>query len=118
MMKHVRLLVFTALLAGCIVGCSPEEPRQTEQPARQVQQVSSQETSQDLEDFKKAFPDAKVTKVYPVEQPAAQAHMVSLNTSSKKYHEPGCRFYDCRNCVTVTIDEADRQGGVPCKRCH
>jgi micrococcal nuclease len=45
------------------------------------------------------------------------ADLVSLNTRSGKYHEPGCRYYGCANCREVSRAEAQAQG-VPCKVCH
>ena len=49
---------------------------------------------------------------------AGDSRSVSLNTSSKKFHEPGCRYYDCAHCVTVPINEAQAQQGTPCRHCH
>lgn len=48
----------------------------------------------------------------------AGASMVSINSKCRKYHEPSCRYYDCGNCVTVPLAEAQAMGGVPCKVCH
>lgn len=42
------------------------------------------------------------------------------NTQSRKFHRPGCRYYDCGNCTAVfkSRDEAVRAGYVPCKVCN
>jgi PHP family Zn ribbon phosphoesterase len=42
---------------------------------------------------------------------------VSYNTNTGKYHVSGCRYWGCKNCVTITKDEAIRRGGVACKVC-
>jgi len=62
--------------------------------------------------------DADAKKAKPQPGAAVAAGTVSMNTSSKKFHEQGCRYFDCKNCVRVTRAEAERQGGVPCKKCH
>jgi hypothetical protein len=43
---------------------------------------------------------------------------VSYNTETGKYHVSGCRYWGCKNCVTVSLEEARRRGGVPCKVCN
>lgn len=42
------------------------------------------------------------------------------NIRSKKFHQPGCRVYDCKNCIaTFTTREAAMSAGyVPCKLCN
>lgn len=59
--------------------------------------------------------ELKEAKAKP--KPEKGAQMVSINSKTGKYHEPGCRYYGCKNCVTVTISEAQARG-VPCKVCH
>jgi hypothetical protein len=41
------------------------------------------------------------------------------NVSSKVFHKPGCRHYDCKNCTAVfsTRDDAINAGYRPCKVC-
>ena len=42
------------------------------------------------------------------------------NVSSHKFHRPGCRVYDCNNCIALfgSRDEAISAGYVPCKLCN
>ena len=42
---------------------------------------------------------------------------VSYNTNTGKYHVSGCRYWGCKNCITITKDEAIRRRGVACKVC-
>lgn len=51
-------------------------------------------------------------------KPETKAQMVSINNKSRKYHIPSCRYFDCGNCVTVPLAEAQAMGGVPCKVCQ
>ena len=41
------------------------------------------------------------------------------NVKSKVFHRPGCRYYDCKNCVVSfkSRDQALRAGYRPCKIC-
>lgn len=48
---------------------------------------------------------------------AGASGLVSLNQRSGKYHEPGCPYYGCRNCVDVPRSQA-QSSGVPCRVCH
>lgn len=50
---------------------------------------------------------------------AATDLIVTFNTQSKKYHCPTCSAarHCTRNCVNITRSEAQRRGGVACKRC-
>lgn len=50
--------------------------------------------------------------------PGAATGRVSLNTRSKKYHQPGCRAYDCSHCEETTEAAARARGAEPCKLCH
>lgn len=42
------------------------------------------------------------------------------NTSSHKFHQPGCRYYDCSKCTKVfqSRDEAVAAGYLPCGACR
>lgn len=53
----------------------------------------------------------------PAPKAEASQDLVSMNQRSGKYHEPGCRYYGCGNCLEVPRAEAERSG-VPCKVCH
>lgn len=41
------------------------------------------------------------------------------NTSSHKFHNPGCRYYNCKECTKLfsTRDDAISSGYTPCKIC-
>lgn len=41
------------------------------------------------------------------------------NTSSMIFHQPACKYYNCKNCTAVfkTREEAIRAGYRPCKNC-
>lgn len=41
------------------------------------------------------------------------------NVRSKKFHRPGCRYYDCKNCTArfTSREQAIQAGYVPCKVC-
>lgn len=41
------------------------------------------------------------------------------NVTSHIFHRPGCRWYNCKNCVAVfhSREEALRAGYRPCKIC-
>ena len=53
-----------------------------------------------------------------VHQATPVSTTVSYNTKTGKYHVSGCRYWGCENCVTVSLEEARRRGGVPCKVCN
>ena len=42
------------------------------------------------------------------------------NVKSRKFHEPSCRYYNCRNCTATfqSREEAVQAGYVPCKVCR
>ena len=42
------------------------------------------------------------------------------NIKSKKFHKPECRYYDCKNCVSIfySREEAIQVGYIPCKVCR
>jgi|GEM_PF-603922 len=44
---------------------------------------------------------------------------VYFNTETLKYHCPTCRWaVRCtKNCISITLEEAKRRGGVACKVC-
>ena len=44
---------------------------------------------------------------------------VAFNVESKKYHCLDCRHAKActKNCVVISLSEAKRRGGVPCKVC-
>ena len=41
------------------------------------------------------------------------------NVRSKKFHRPGCRYYNCKNCTAefTSREQAIQAGYVPCKVC-
>jgi hypothetical protein len=49
----------------------------------------------------------------------AAERTVIFNTQSLKYHQPGCiAARRCtRNCIFISLSEAIKRGGVPCKIC-
>lgn len=49
--------------------------------------------------------------------PAPEKGTVSYNTETRKYHEPGCRYYGCANCEGVSRAYAE-SNGKPCEICH
>lgn len=51
-------------------------------------------------------------------RPQAASGQVSLNVNSLKYHEPSCRYYDCKNCEPMGLGDAQTRGGVAGKCCH
>jgi hypothetical protein len=54
----------------------------------------------------------------------AEAQAASMvyhgNRKSHVFHRPGCRYYDCKNCVVVfhSRGEALKAGFRPCKICR
>lgn len=42
------------------------------------------------------------------------------NVRSKKFHRPGCRYYNCRSCTAVFRSQAQAiaAGYAPCKVCR
>ncbi|RJX29240.1 MAG: hypothetical protein C4525_14795 [Desulfarculus sp.] len=42
------------------------------------------------------------------------------NVRSKKFHRPGCRYYNCRNCTAhfPSRERAIAAGYAPCKVCR
>jgi hypothetical protein len=46
------------------------------------------------------------------------SNLVSYNKNTGKYHNSGCRYWGCKNCTTITREEAKRRGGVACKVCN
>lgn len=53
------------------------------------------------------------------EQPGIAAGVIG-NVSTRKFHSPGCRHADCKNCTAkfVTREKAIAAGYVPCKVCN
>lgn len=52
--------------------------------------------------------------------PVAQAEpVVMFNTETLKFHSPSCRWAKkCTvHCIRITLSEALKRGGVPCKVC-
>jgi hypothetical protein len=55
----------------------------------------------------------------PVAGDAKKSDLVMFNQGSKKYHCPSCgSARACAHCVEITRAEAQRLGGVACKRCN
>lgn len=50
---------------------------------------------------------------------SAQDEEVAFNTNSHKYHCPSCVWAQkcTRNCITTTLSEAIKRGGIACKVC-
>lgn len=51
------------------------------------------------------------------EQATPVSDTVSYNTQTKKFHNSGCRYYNCGNCVRISRADAKSRGGVACKVC-
>ena len=49
-----------------------------------------------------------------------QAPVFHGNIKTKKFHRPGCRFFNCKNCVVkfATREAAVQAGYSPCKVCN
>lgn len=50
---------------------------------------------------------------------AAQAKPFHGNHKTKVFHRPGCRYYNCKNCIVIfkTRQAAIKAGFRPCKVC-
>lgn len=50
----------------------------------------------------------------------AQSVAYHGNVKSGKFHRPGCRYYNCKNCTAVfrSKREAMSAGYIPCKVCR
>lgn len=50
---------------------------------------------------------------------AEQNESVSFNTKTRKYHKLSCKWArKCtKSCVVISLAEAIKRGGVPCKVC-
>ena len=48
--------------------------------------------------------------------PAASGGTVSYNTNTGKYHNAGCRYWDCSNCISLPRSQAESSGSA-CKKC-
>lgn len=48
-----------------------------------------------------------------------QKTVYSGNVKTKKYHNPGCKFYDCRDCTArfKSRKAAEAQGYTACQKC-
>lgn len=115
-MKHI---VTVLALALSLAACAPGEPKQAEQPTKTQEAASIKETS--IDDAPNVNPHDLMTKdpAKPAREASqAQAHFVSMNIKSRKYHEFGCRYYGCNSCEDVSLTDAQAAGGVPCKKCH
>lgn len=55
-----------------------------------------------------------------VGEAGAAALVYHGNRQSHVFHRPGCRYFDCRNCVVVfaSREEALAAGFRPCKICR
>ncbi len=43
---------------------------------------------------------------------------VVFNPQTKVYHDPSCTYAKrCKSCIKISVDEAKKQGGKPCKVC-
>ena len=49
-----------------------------------------------------------------------QALVFHGNVKTKKFHRPGCRYFNCKNCVVkfATREAAVQAGYSPCKVCN
>lgn len=56
----------------------------------------------------------------PVAREAAPQVVYHGNVRSHKFHRPGCRYYDCKNCTArfPSREQAIQAGFVPCKACR
>jgi PBP1b-binding outer membrane lipoprotein LpoB len=89
-------------------------------PAKQMEPEETREQKVERISKKHGFVKETSNETKAVAEAPAQAevHMVSMNVKSRKYHEPGCRYYGCNSCDEVGLDEAVAAGGIPCKKCH
>jgi Metal binding domain of Ada len=64
-------------------------------------------------------PGAVVLAAAKEHAPAAEI-VYHGNVRSKKFHRPGCRYYNCRNCTAhfASRAQAIAAGYVPCKVCR
>lgn len=53
-------------------------------------------------------------------QQAAPRIVYHGNLRSHKFHRPGCRYYNCKNCTArfTSREQAIKAGYVPCKVCR
>jgi uncharacterized protein YxeA len=96
-MRRILVALFALLFAVSAPGSALAAQTSTDQSKYKV-----------AADTKKNKTKSKTAKV---------EGLVSLNTKSGKYHEPGCRYYGCGNCTEVPRSQAE-VAGVPCKICH
>ncbi|WP_242012404.1 Ada metal-binding domain-containing protein [Pseudodesulfovibrio cashew] len=56
----------------------------------------------------------------PLTSEALAASVYHGNKRSHVFHQPGCRYFDCKNCVVVftSRQEAIGAGFRPCKICR
>ncbi len=61
----------------------------------------------------------KPGQAQPTAQPAQSRIVYHGNVRSHKFHRPGCRYYNCKNCTArfTSRKQALRAGYVPCKVC-
>lgn len=127
--RDLTLLIAGAVItavsfgAGYTVGKSAEvRVAVVSQPAPQLADTAAVPQLASTVDPPTAAPPIAVAEMAtpePAEAPAViEVQTVSFNTSSKKYHRPGCKWYNCRNCEPTSLESALAAGGVPCKVCH
>jgi len=58
-------------------------------------------------------------KTTPFENQGLQCKLVRGNIKSKIFHQPSCRYFDCKNCTKAfpSRHEAIKAGYKPCKLC-
>ena len=128
MNREVALLVTGAIIAatsfgyGFSLGKANAEVKvvTVQPPASAVQAVApgTEAIAQVAQEPVQASPEVvQAAAVQPV-APVGDVRQVSFNTSSKKYHEPSCKWAGCGNCESTSLASALSQGGVPCKVCH
>lgn len=67
--------------------------------------------------MKKIITILGIVSIILIAQTGVNAETVSLNTKSLKYHNSGCQWYNCKNCVKMDKKKAVQKGGKPCKVC-
>jgi hypothetical protein len=98
--------LFAALALGLIVAASPAVAA----PAQAPYLVAA--AKKDDKPAKK--PDAKKGNVLS----NLLGAKVAYNPQTKKYHVKGCRYYDGKTNVLMSLADAKKKGGQPCQVCQ
>ncbi|WP_419785620.1 Ada metal-binding domain-containing protein [Pseudodesulfovibrio sp.] len=60
-----------------------------------------------------------LARLAPVSEASAAVFLYHGNRNSHVFHRPGCRYYNCKNCIVdfSSREEALEAGYRPCKIC-